>query len=94
VAHLIKAIVQRTADPFGLLRSMIDARTRASWAQTYYRDLADVFAIPSDIAKAIATFAAKPLLTKESIAAAPPLIGRAFRPLQLWLSHCPHAGSA
>ncbi len=47
--------VQRAANKIRVNAQLIDARTDAHlWAQTYDRDLADVFAIRSEIAKAIA----------------------------------------
>jgi TolB-like protein/Tfp pilus assembly protein PilF len=55
VAHLLEGSVQRAANKIRVNAQLIDARTDAHlWAQTYDRDLADVFAIQSDIAKAIA----------------------------------------
>jgi TolB-like protein/class 3 adenylate cyclase/Flp pilus assembly protein TadD len=53
VAHLLEGSVQRAANKIRVNAQLIDARTDAHlWAQTY--DLADVFAIQSEIAKAIA----------------------------------------
>ncbi len=55
VAHLLEGSVQRAANRVRVNAQLIDARTDAHlWAQTYDRDLADVFAIHSEIAKAIA----------------------------------------
>jgi tetratricopeptide (TPR) repeat protein len=55
VAHLLEGSVQRAANKVRVNAQLIDARNDAHvWAQTYDRDLADVFAIQSDIAKAIA----------------------------------------
>ena len=55
VAHLLEGSVQRAANKIRVNAQLIDARTDAHlWAQTYDRDLADVFAIQSEIAKAIA----------------------------------------
>ncbi|HJT80170.1 MAG TPA: adenylate/guanylate cyclase domain-containing protein [Chthoniobacterales bacterium] len=55
VAHLLEGSVQRSANKVRVNAQLIDARNDAHlWAQTYDRDLADVFAIQSDIAKAIA----------------------------------------
>ncbi|MFL6513912.1 MAG: hypothetical protein ACJ8M1_02695 [Chthoniobacterales bacterium] len=55
VAHLLEGSVQRAANMIRVNAQLIDARTDAHlWAQTYDRDLADVFAIQSEIAKAIA----------------------------------------
>jgi TolB-like protein/Tfp pilus assembly protein PilF len=55
VAHLLEGSVQRAANRVRVNAQLIDARTDAHlWAQTYDRDLADIFAIQSEIAKAIA----------------------------------------
>jgi TolB-like protein/Tfp pilus assembly protein PilF len=55
VAHLLEGSVQRTGGKVRVNAQLIDARTDAHlWAQTYDRDLADVFAIQSEIAKTIA----------------------------------------
>src|SRR5205814_150280 len=55
VAHLLEGSVQRSGNRVRVNAQLIDARNDAHiWAQTYDRDLADVFAIQSDIAKAIA----------------------------------------
>ena len=55
VAHLLEGSVQRAANKIRVNAQLIDARNDAHlWAQTYDRDLADVFAIQSEIAKAIA----------------------------------------
>jgi len=55
VAHLVEGSVQRAANKVRVIAQLIDARNDAHlWGQTYDRDLADVFAIQSEIAKAIA----------------------------------------
>jgi serine/threonine protein kinase/TolB-like protein/Tfp pilus assembly protein PilF len=55
VAHVLEGSVQRSANRVRVNAQLVDARTDAHlWAQTYDRELADVFAIESDIAKAIA----------------------------------------
>src|SRR5215468_11255182 len=55
VAHVLEGSVQRTANEVRVNAQLIDARNDAHlWAQTYDRDAADVFAIQSEIAKAIA----------------------------------------
>src|SRR5437660_3328345 len=55
VAHVVEGSVQRAANKVRVNAQLIDARNDAHlWAQTYDRDLADVFAIQSQIAKAIA----------------------------------------
>jgi TolB-like protein/Tfp pilus assembly protein PilF len=55
VAYVVEGSVQRAANKVRVNAQLIDARNDAHlWAQTYDRDLADVFAIQSEIAKAIA----------------------------------------
>ena len=55
VAHFLEGSVQRAGDRVRVNAQLIDARTDAHlWAQTYDRDLADVFAIQSEIAETIA----------------------------------------
>src|SRR6266496_1283363 len=55
VAHVVEGSVQRAANKVRVNAQLIDARNDAHlWAQTYDRDLDDVFAIQSEIAKAIA----------------------------------------
>src|SRR5213594_1563943 len=55
VAFLLEGRVQRAANRVRVNAQLIDSRNGANvWAQTYDRDLADVFAIQSEIAKAIA----------------------------------------
>jgi TolB-like protein/Flp pilus assembly protein TadD len=55
VAHLLEGSVQRAANRVRVNAQLIDARTDAHlWAQTYDRELADVFGIQSEIAQTIA----------------------------------------
>src|SRR5438034_7156542 len=55
VAHVLEGSVQKVANKVRVNAQLIDARNDAHlWAQTYDRDLADVFAIQSEIAEAIA----------------------------------------
>jgi serine/threonine protein kinase/tetratricopeptide (TPR) repeat protein len=55
VAHVVEGSVQRAGNKIRVNAQLIDVRTNAHlWAQTYDRDLDDVFAIQSEIAKAIA----------------------------------------
>jgi len=55
VAHLLEGSVQRVGNRVRVNAQLVDARNDAHlWAQTYDRDLADVFAIQSEIATAIA----------------------------------------
>src|SRR5207253_7058923 len=55
VAHVDEGSVQRAANKVRVNAQLLDVRNDAHlWAQTYDRDLADVFAIQSEIAKAIA----------------------------------------
>src|SRR5438309_3560619 len=55
VAHLLEGSVQRASGKVRVNAQLIDARTDGhQWAQSFDRDIADVFAIQSEIAKAIA----------------------------------------
>src|SRR6202035_1430931 len=55
VAHLVEGTVRRSANRVRVNAQLVDARTdRRSWGQIYDRDLADVFAIESEIATGIA----------------------------------------
>ena len=55
VAHVLEGSVQRAGNRIRVNAQLIDARNDAHlWAQTYDRDLSDVFAIQSEIAKTIA----------------------------------------
>jgi TolB-like protein/class 3 adenylate cyclase len=55
VARLVEGSVQKVANRVRVNAQLIDASNDAHlWAQTYDRDLADVFAIQSEIAKSIA----------------------------------------
>ena len=54
-AHVLEGSVQRSSNRVRVAAQLIDARTDThQWAERYDRDLADVFAIQSEIAKAIA----------------------------------------
>jgi TolB-like protein/Tfp pilus assembly protein PilF len=56
VAHVVEGSVQRAANRVRVTAQLIDARTDTHlWVDHYDRPLDDVFAIQSDIAKAIAT---------------------------------------
>jgi len=55
VAHVLEGSVQRSGNRVRVNAQLVDARTdRHLWGQTYDRDLADVFAIQSEIARTIA----------------------------------------
>jgi serine/threonine-protein kinase len=55
VAHMVEGSVQRAGSKVRVNAQLIDAMSDAHlWAQTYDRDLADVFAIQTEIAEAIA----------------------------------------
>src|SRR5437899_1731012 len=55
VTRVVEGSVQRAGKRVRVTAQLIDARNDAHlWAQTYDRDLADVFAIQSEVAKAIA----------------------------------------
>ncbi|HEV2803789.1 MAG TPA: tetratricopeptide repeat protein [Chthoniobacterales bacterium] len=54
VAHLLEGSVQRTGGRVRVSAQLIDARTdEHEWAEHYDRELADIFAIQSEIAEAI-----------------------------------------
>ena len=54
VAHLLEGSVQRIGNRLRVNAQLIDTRTDThSWAQTYDRGVADLFAVQSDIAQAI-----------------------------------------
>ena len=55
VANLLEGTVQHAANRVRVTVQLIDARTDATlWAERYDHELADVFAVESDIAKTIA----------------------------------------
>ena len=55
VAHVVEGSVQRSGNRVRVNAQLLDARTdKHLWGQTYDRDLSDVFAIQSEIAKTIA----------------------------------------
>jgi adenylate cyclase len=55
VANLLEGTVQHAANRVRVTVQLIDARTDARlWAERYDHELADVFAVESDIAKTIA----------------------------------------
>src|SRR5690606_7950708 len=55
VAHLVEGSVQRAGDKVRITVQLIDARTDTHlWAQTYDREMSDVFAVQSDVAGKIA----------------------------------------
>ena len=69
VAHLLEGSVQRASGKVRVIAQLIDARSDTHlWAQTYDRDLADVFAIQSEIAKTIADQLQAKLSTSEKAA--------------------------
>ena len=69
VAHVVEGSVQRAGNRIRVNAQLIDARTDAHlWAQIYDRDLADVFAIQSEIARTIADQLQAKLSSKEAAA--------------------------
>jgi len=69
VAHVLEGSVQRAGNRIRVNAQLIDARTDTHlWAQVYDRDLADVFAIQSEIAKTIADQLQANLSSKEEAA--------------------------
>ncbi len=54
VAYLLEGSVQRSEHRLRIIAHLIDARSNAQlWAETYDRELADVFTIQSEIAQEI-----------------------------------------
>jgi TolB-like protein/Tfp pilus assembly protein PilF len=74
VANVVEGSVQRTGNRVRVNAQLIDARTdRHLWGQTYDRDVADVFAIQSEIARSIADqLQAKLSPAEENAIARPP----------------------
>ena len=74
VAHLLEGNVQRTGNHLRINAQLIDTRTDSHlWAQTYDRDVADVFAIQSEIAQTIADqLQAKISVDEKAAVARPP----------------------
>ncbi len=69
VAHVLEGNVQRSGDQLRVNAQLIDARTDAHlWAQVYDRKVADLFAMQSEIAHAIADQLQAKLSPKESAA--------------------------
>jgi TolB-like protein/class 3 adenylate cyclase len=69
VAHILEGSVRRAGGKVRVTAQLIDARSDAHlWADTYDRDLADVFAIQSEIAKTIADQLQAKLSPKEKAA--------------------------
>ena len=69
VAHVLEGSVQRSGGRVRVSAQLIDARDDAhEWAEKYERDLADVFAIQSEIAQAIANQLQARLSPKEKSA--------------------------
>jgi TolB-like protein/class 3 adenylate cyclase/Flp pilus assembly protein TadD len=55
IAHVVEGSVQRSGNRVRVNARLIDARTNSQlWGQTFDRDLADIFAIQSEIAESIA----------------------------------------
>lgn len=69
VAHLLEGSVQRAGNKVRVNAQLIDARTdQHLWAQSYDRDLADVFAIQSEIAEQIVSHLKSELSPQEKAA--------------------------
>src|ERR1700746_905462 len=69
VAHVVEGSVQRAGNRIRVNAQLIDARTDAHlWAQIYDRDLADVFAIHTELARTIADQLQAKLSSKEEAA--------------------------
>ncbi|HEY7001305.1 MAG TPA: FlgO family outer membrane protein [Candidatus Udaeobacter sp.] len=69
VANVLEGTVQRSGNRVRVNTQLVDARTyRQLWGETYDRDLADVFAIQSDIAERIVTQLKSQLSAQEKAA--------------------------
>jgi TolB-like protein len=69
VAHIVEGSVQRSGNRVRVNAQLVDARIDAHlWGQTYDRDLADIFAIQSEIAQNIADQLQAKLSPKEKSA--------------------------
>jgi TolB-like protein/Tfp pilus assembly protein PilF len=69
VANVVEGSVQRSGNRVRVNAQLVDVRThRQLWGQTYDRDLADVFAIQSEIAKTIASRLQAKLSSREESA--------------------------
>jgi adenylate cyclase len=85
VAHVVEGSVRRAANRVRVTAQLIDARTDTHlWVERYDRPLDDVFAIQSDIAKAIADQLQAKLSPneKKAIEQPPTTDPGGFRPLQ------------
>jgi len=73
VANVLEGSVQRAGNRVRVNAQLVDARSdQHLWAQTYDRDLADVFAIQSEIAQAIAAQLQAKISERERAAIAQP----------------------
>ena len=69
VANVVEGSVQRSGNRVRVNAQLVDARShRQLWGQTYDRDLSDVFAIQSEIAKTIASHLQAKLSSREESA--------------------------
>ncbi|MGA7275601.1 MAG: FlgO family outer membrane protein [Candidatus Udaeobacter sp.] len=69
VANVVEGSVQRSGNRVRVNAQLVDTRShRQLWGQTYDRDLADVFAIQSEIAKTIASHLQAKLSSREESA--------------------------
>ncbi len=67
-AHLLEGSVQRAGERILVTAHLLDARTGTQlWAESYERDLADVFAIQNEIARAIVRQLQARLLPQEEV---------------------------
>jgi TolB-like protein/Flp pilus assembly protein TadD len=100
VAHVLEGSVQRSANRVRVSAQLIDARDDTHvWAEKYDRDLADVFAIQSEIAQAIADqLQAKLSPVEEALVHAKPTSDMAaydlyLQALEIWRSVASSTGS-
>ena len=85
VAHLLEGRVQRAGNRVRVTATLVDTRNDAQiWAETYERDVADVFAMQSEIAHAIVRQLHARLLASEKAAMGAP-VTRDFVAYDLYL---------
>ena len=85
VAHLLEGRVQRAGNRVRVTATLVDTRSDAQlWAETYERDVADVFAMQSEIAYAIVRQLHARLLANEKAAMGSPAT-RDFAAYDLYL---------
>src|SRR5437899_11274230 len=69
VSHVLEGTVRRSGGKVHVNAQLVDAHTNAGiWAEEYDRDLNDVFAIETEVAKSIANRLRARVSTRETVA--------------------------